>query len=389
MSLDAEVIVVGASVAGAATALGLRQRGRDVLLVDRDRFPREAPCGEGLMPHGVQALRGLGVEFSGQPFRGIRYQVGQTWARGDFPDGAVGLGVRRHDLDSGLVDACVRRGVGLALETPVRAVTQEQNRVTVQTDRGPLTAKVVVGADGRHSRVRRALGLQAQPKGSKRYGARRHVRLAPGRASGDAVQVFIGHTGVEVYLTPVAPDTVNVALLVEKVWMEHFRGDLERGMQRAIESCPEVASFLEGSQSLTPTRVCGPLRQAVRRNWDHRALLVGDAGGFVDAITGEGMSLALGQAAVASEVLDSTLDGSLLPHAFAPYGARTAALGRDLIRMTEIVLWGLRRRWLAERTVRHLKRHPSLFSQVLAVNTGMAPLSSIGLGGLRRLAVGW
>ena len=91
----------------------------------------------------------------------------------------------------------------------------------------------------------------------------------------------------------------------------------------------------------------------------------------------------------AAAVLDASLDGALDQRALASFGQQTAALGRDLIRMTELLLWGLRRRWLAERTVRHLRRHPDLFSQVLAVNTGMAPLTSIGLGGLRRLAVGW
>src|SRR5687767_8098600 len=90
---DAEVIVVGAGVAGCAVALHLARRGHSVILLDRSESPRDKVCGEGLMPHGVAALDRLGLlplPFPVLPFTGIGYHVAGVDAVGRFP-GTVGL----------------------------------------------------------------------------------------------------------------------------------------------------------------------------------------------------------------------------------------------------------------------------------------------------------
>jgi flavin-dependent dehydrogenase len=138
----------------------------------------------------------------------------------------------------------------------------------------------MVAADGLHSAVRRAVGISAVAGTPRRYGVRRHYRLP---TWSDFVEVHWSRWG-EAYVTPVEPDLVGVAILSrrppELAWF------------------PRLAHHLRGA-SRGRARGCGPLRQVVSRRVAGRVLLVGDAAGYEDALTGEGISLAVKQAAAA------------------------------------------------------------------------------------------
>ena len=100
--------------------------------------------------------------------------------------------------------------------------------------------------------------------------------------------------GYELYVTPVGPDVVGVAALIEKRVLTEGRGRPEERLQQLLAGAPdEVRARFDGATPLGPALSCGPLRVLCRRPWSQRAVLVGDAAGYVDAITGEGMSLAL------------------------------------------------------------------------------------------------
>lgn len=380
MPFDAEVIVVGAGPAGSATALGLAARGHDVLLLDRRTFPRDKVCGEGLLPHGVDALRRLGVAppAGARPFRGIAWHLAGHRAVGTFPDGEHGLGMRRTALDEGLLRAarahprvCVRTGVA------VRGVTA--GPAAVEVDAGErLRARAVVGADGIHSVVRRSAGLDARPRGRRRYALRGHFRLAG--PDPDRVEVH-ALDGAELYVTPTAPGEVNVAALAEASVAKGWKGDLAGALERLVRDVPALRAQVEGRAD--DVRATGPLRNEATDVVADHLLLVGDAAGFVDGITGEGTSVSLLGASLAAEVLSAGLRTGRLDRAsLAPYGARRRRAVRDLERITEIVLWGVRRPVLAARVVRNLARDPALFDRILAIDTGRAPLASVGLRGL-------
>ena len=385
--MDAEVIVVGGSIAGSATALQLAQRGHEVLLVDRATLPREKVCGEGLMPHGVAALRRLGVEPSalGQPFHGIRYGAGAALAVGRFPSGALGYGLRRARLDTELQRRIAAHPrIELRPGVTVRTVEAHPGRVRVGLRRGSLRARAVVGADGLHSKVRRQLGLHQRARGRRRYGLRAHIGLAPGMAPPDTVDVWVV-PGAELYVTPTGPDEVNIAVLAEDRTMKAVSGDLEGGWRALAVQAEAVARLLEGSELRSAPAATGPLRQSPRDVVADSALLVGDAAGFVDAITGEGMSLTLLDSALAAEVLSHGLRrGRLAARDLAAYRRQRALQRAQLTALTELILGGIRFRPLAHHVVRNLARHPDVFGQILAVNAGAAPLWSLGLGGLRR-----
>jgi geranylgeranyl reductase family protein len=393
MEERAEVVVVGGSVAGAATALHLARAGVSVMVLERARFPREKVCGEGLMPHGVAELRKLGIgnqlEEWSRPFSGIAYHVEGHTAVGRFPASEPGLGVRRFGLDRILFEACaaeprirVRTGV------KVRKVATNDREAVVETDDGKVLARALVGADGLMSQVRAQLGLARKSTEPPRFGARMHVRLPKGRNERDVVDVYIGRR-CEFYLTPTGAGEVNVAILCGKQTSRTFGGGLADGLWRLVEEHPALREYLGGSERISDAKLTGPLRHVTSGVVVDRALLVGDAAGFVDAITGEGMSLALVSARLAADTLvDALRRDALRATDLRRYERERTAFAQDLVRLAELVVWWLGKPRLARWVVRNLARHPDTFERILAVNTGRQPLSSIGPRDWARIATG-
>ncbi len=366
--LDAEVIVIGGGPAGCATALHLARRGRSVIVVDRSFFPRPKVCGEGLMPHGVAELRRLATldGLIARPFVGIRYVVDGRTAEGRFTTGP-GLGFRRSRFDVWLQERCAAAGVDLRCGTTVTGLERVGNQSVV---RGPdLRARVVVVADGMRSRLRTQLGLARAPRGRPRYGLRAHLRLPRGVDLPRWVEVRVG-AGLEAYITPVEPRVINVALLLERGRARELKGGLHEGFTRMwMEMAgtePLGDALPEGDVALT-----GPLRQEARDVVADGVVLVGDAAGFLDGITGEGMSIALESARLAAAVLDRALTmGDLSARALRPYRVERARQLRLRRWLTRVVLRGIRHRALARATVGMLGRHPRLFGALLAMNDG-------------------
>lgn len=388
MALDAEVIVVGGGLAGCATALAFARAGHDVLVLDRVAFPRGKVCGEGLFPHGADALARLGIAppVGARPFRGIRFSSGEISATGRFPGGRRGLGLRRIELDAALVDAArAEPRIRVAERTAVRGLGRDGDTFFVRTSYGALRGRLIVGADGLHSPVRGWAGLERERRGRRRYGVRAHFALPVGAPDPEWVEVHrVG--GGELYVTPVARGEVNVAALCEHATIRRFKGDLAGGLRRMISACPPVDALLAGADPVDTPAACGPLRQEARTPVADGVLLVGDAAGFLDGITGEGMSIALHGAEIAGEVGAAALArGDVRADALRAYAVRRARLVREVERLGKLVLWGIRSRTLTEGVLRGLARRPDLFDHLLAVETGETTLGSIGLRG----ALGW
>lgn len=274
-----DVLVAGGGPAGLAAAIAAAQAGMAVTVVDPRLPPVDKACGEGLMPGGVAALAGLGVHPDGVAFRGIRYVHGPRHVEAEFAHGS-GLGVRRTVLHARLAARADALGVAHVVGR-VGEVTQDGQTVHA----AGLTARWLLAADGLHSPLRRQLGLDAPTRGRRRYGLRRHYALRPWT---DMVEVHWS-AGGEAYVTPVARDTVGVAVL--------FSG---RGtFDDLLAGFPTLSDRLAGAPACGPVRGAGPLRQRARRRVAGRVLLVGDAAGYVDALTGEGVALAVRSAETA------------------------------------------------------------------------------------------
>lgn len=279
-----DILVAGGGPAGLATALYAVRAGLLVAVAEPRTAPVDKACGEGLMPGGVRALRALGIHPPGHPLAGIRYVQGPTTADARFP-ADPGLGVRRTDLHDSLTDAVVKAGVPL-LPLRITRVHQDASGVTAYatdgTARETLRARRLVAADGLHSPLRRALRLDAPARlltGPPRYGLRRHYAVAP---ASEFVEVHWG-AHAEAYVTPLGPDLVGVAILTTE----------RTPYGRQLAAFPDLAARLADAAPVTRVRGAGPLRQAATRRVRGRVLLVGDAAGYVDAVTGEGIALAL------------------------------------------------------------------------------------------------
>lgn len=271
-----DLIVAGAGPAGLATATYAARAGLDTVVIDRRRGPIDKACGEGLMPHTVGQLEKLGVGLHGRPFRGITYLDGERSVEADFRSGK-GMGVRRTALSEALHDAAADAGA-VIVRRDIGPVSQDAETVRC----GDLTARYLAAADGLHSPIRRSLGLDRPSRSRRRWGIRRHFEVAPWS---DTVEVYWArHT--EAYVTPVADDSVGVAILTSA----------QGRFDDQLAAFPALAARLAAAPHRSSDRAAGPLRQRVRSRTAGRVLLVGDAAGYVDALTGEGLGIAFGGA---------------------------------------------------------------------------------------------
>lgn len=398
-----DLLIVGGGPAGLAVAIGARQAGLAATVLDRARPPIDKPCGEGLMPDGLALLEALGVALpaaESAPFVGIRYVDGEVVADGDFPapSGAgaragarpartAGLGVRRTVLHQALVRRAEAAGVELrwgervtGLAPPATNGDPESGSKLrpealpgVTTGAGTLRGRFLIGADGLRSEVRRWAGLagrapaRADPRA--RFGVRRHYRLAPW---GERVEVHWSDR-CEAYVTPVGPELVGVAML--------WSGG-KASFDELLGRFPALLRRLRGAPAASRDQGCGPLAQRPQGVVRGRIALVGDAAGYLDAITGEGLSLAFHQAAA--------LVGAVSAAGGAGDLARYARAHRRLRRLPEglirVILAVERRPRLRRRAIRALAADPELFGRILGVHARALPVSAFGVSGTLRLA---
>ncbi|MFB7259643.1 NAD(P)/FAD-dependent oxidoreductase [Streptomyces nojiriensis] len=335
-----DLLIAGGGPAGLATAIHGALAGLEAVVVEPRPTPIDKACGEGLMPGGVRRLRELGVAVAGQPFHGIRYVDGESGrhAEGRFRSGP-GLGARRTELQAALAERAAQLGVRV-LPGRVDQVRQDVHQVGA----AGLTARYLVAADGLHSPVRRGLGLSAPlaPRRPARYGLRRHYAAPPWS---DLVEVYWS-ARCEAYVTPLAPDRIGVAVLTSD--QAPFDVQLAR--------FPLLAERLASAEG-TPVRGAGPLRQGARVRVAGRVLFVGDAAGYVDALTGEGLTLAV---TAAGELVRCVREGR--PQA---YEQAWRDLSRSYRTLTASLLWARHQPRLAPRIVPLAARLPRVFTRAV------------------------
>jgi len=328
-----DILVAGGGPAGLATAIHAALAGMEAVVVEPRALPVDKACGEGIMPSGVAALRSLGVAVSGRELRGIRYLDGDRSAEAAFRD-RTGLGVRRTELHAALHRRAMDLGVRIV---PGKVGGIRQGTASVSA--AGLTARWLVAADGLHSPLRRALGLDLPVRSPRRYGLRRHYRAEPWT---DFVEVhWSGHS--EAYVTPLGDHLVGIAVLSRD----------RRSYDEQLTAFPALAPVLRAPRAGT-VRGAGPLRRRARSQTAGRVLLVGDAAGYVDALTGEGVALALATAGAAVRCLAGGR-----PQA---YPAAWARLTRRHRLLTEGLLRAARYPATARLVVPTACRAPSVFT---------------------------
>lgn len=358
-SIHTDVFIVGGGPAGLATAIAARQRGLRAVVADCKRPPVDKSCGEGLMPHGVTALQSLGVAIEardGVPFRGIRFVDHDLSAQADFPR-MSGYGMRRTTLHRLLMERA--RDAGVEMHWGARIQYGEAGAICADGEQ--VRSRWIVGADGQNSGVRKWAGLQTKFEGAPRYGFRRHYRLAPWS---EHVEVH-WNSRSEIYVTPTGATDVCVAVVTRNPRLR---------ITEALKGFPAIAKRL--AQAATTSKEMGAacvsrsLKEVSRGN----VLLVGDASCTVDAITGDGLSLAIQQAV-------SMADGLARDDA-EQYARAHQRIVRLPMMMSRLMLMLAERKWVRRRAITRLSNHPGIFARLLATHVGEFGAAKLTMRGL-------
>lgn len=285
-----DVLVVGGGPVGLATAIEARLAGMSVTLIEPHQGVLDKACGEGLMPGALPYLAKLGVQPEGADLMGVRYQNHSKVVIHRFSSGP-GRGVRRTELHRALLDRAEELGVNFK-HSSLESLSQSSELVSVTCeDSEKLQGRFLIGADGIHSKVAREAGMAktVAARKTRRFGIRQHFAVAPWS---DLIEVFYTKDA-EVYVTPVSKTEIGVAVL----------GPKNTDYLATIQAVPELKLRLSELPFSSKRAGAGSFPQETKSRRKGRVLLVGDASGYVDAITGEGLRLGFAQANLAISLI--------------------------------------------------------------------------------------
>jgi 2-polyprenyl-6-methoxyphenol hydroxylase-like FAD-dependent oxidoreductase len=369
-----DVAIAGGGPAGATLAILLGRGGLRVDLYEARRFPREKPCGEGVMPGGVAVLGRLGLlaEVGGQALRVVRYHgFGLTASAPLGRPGASALAQRRLRLDDVLLGAArATPGVRVFEEATVEGAALADGRAVGLRVGGELRrAALVVGADGLESPVRRSLGLDGSARGSRRLGVRMHFRLAAGHPPSDHLEIFVGR-GHELYAAPLPDGELLVAGLCDE---GALGGDARAALARWIAEHPYLRELLDGATPLTAPAGRTRVDRRARAGYAPGAVLLGDAARASDPLTAGGIAHALCTAErLAAAVPRYLTEGDA---ALARFDRERHRLLRAHDWLTRALVQIVRRPTLARVTLHLMRAAPPLMRRLVAVagSAGIQP----------------
>ncbi|MGH9731468.1 MAG: NAD(P)/FAD-dependent oxidoreductase [Candidatus Acidiferrales bacterium] len=359
--LETDIFIVGGGPAGLAAAIAVRQKGFRASIADSSVPPVDKACGEGLMPGGIAALRELGVIIPADlrfPFRGIRFVEGNLAAQSDFPN-EKGWGIRRTTLHTSLAERAAALGVEMHWGKRVAGLNGKERENgeqhgEISLEGRAIRARWIIGADGQNSRVRQWAQFTPAREKSLRYGFRSHFQMTPWS---DYVEVHWA-PDCQIYVTPIGRQEICVAVLT---------ANPKSRLADTLKLFPSVANRLQHAVALAPEMggVSSSLAMAeVTRKSAMPVALIGDASGSVDAIAGEGLTLAFRQALALGEALERN-DLAVYEVEHRRGRKRPVMMSRLLVLLSE-------HRRLRRRVFCAFASEPSLFSKLLAAHTGAA-----------------
>jgi len=299
-------------------------------------------------------------------------------AKSAFHEG-VGWGVPRLELSRALLQQaltfdCLEICTNVQA-TPIQIAGKEEDQYPlVKIGNDYIRARLLIGADGLNSVVRRWAGLDRPNGDHARWGIRRHFQIAPWSRH---VEVHWAN-GIEAYVTPCGENLVGVAFLWDRKRHPHLPGGRQL-FPALLQSFPVIQERLRSGAVSDSTLAIGPMQRKAIQPVADGVLLIGDAAGYLDALTGEGISLALAQALSLEETVVPLLLASgqrrmLSAADLSCYHQAYQTITRPYYQMTHFAIWLSHHPLLVEYAIRILRLNPVLFQSLLSANMGVIPL---------------
>jgi flavin-dependent dehydrogenase len=301
------VLIVGAGPAGSIAAAILARAGLRVTMLDRARFPRPKLCGDTLNPGACRALRSLGlmadIDAIALPVEGmIVTGEGRARVEGRYPPGTIGRALTRRDLDVRLATLATTAGAELEERVVVHEPIVHQGRVEgvrVGGRSGPveIRAPITIAADGRRSRLALGLRLIAHPARPRRWAIGTYYEGIAGLTNFGEMHVRRRHY---LGIAPLPGGLANTCLVVEAP-DARLRMDPLDAIRQTIDADPSLRDRFTAARPVERATVMGPLAVDASAAGAPGLLLAGDAAGFVDPMTGDGLRFAIAGAQLAAE----------------------------------------------------------------------------------------
>lgn len=366
------IAVIGGGPAGLMAAITHARNGCNVTVFEKNSWPIDKVCGEGIMPRGVSFLERYGIlnEISAEdirPFYGIEYinPMGKR-AEADFASGK-GYVIRRTALSKALFKTASHNSkITLISGTSLIDFTQDPDGVEIKTSPAkPSLQKFdyLIASDGLRSKVRKVAGLVGRRTTSlERAAGRVHYQLKPWS---DKVQVW-WQDGIEAYVAPSADDCIDFIFGWDVKRFKPKSSGLASLEKELFAKFPELQTKISGAKRLSNFECIGGMARSASSFSKERVFLIGDAAIFCDPITGEGLSLAFEQA----HLLAQSIGQLHLASKREELEQKLNSLSRNYLKVTRAALLLSRYKTLRNITIDLFHSFPGLFQHMLEVNMG-------------------